>query len=67
MTRSVRITAGQVRDLPEYVLWGTVHRQYQVDLHVYFGQPDPTKPMLDKAQAMLDGVLLPDWGPWETQ
>jgi hypothetical protein len=58
---------GQVRDLPEYVLWGTVHRQYQVDLHVYFGQPDPSKPMLDKAQAMLDGVLLPDWGPWETQ
>ncbi len=58
---------GQVRDLPEYVLWGTVHRQYQVELRVYFGRPDPTKAMLDNAQAMLDGVLLPDWGPWETQ
>lgn len=58
---------GQVRDLPEYVLWGIVRRQYQVDLRVYFGRPDPTKAMLSEAQAMLDGLELPDWGPWETE
>jgi hypothetical protein len=57
---------GQVRDLPEYVLWGRVGRQYQVDLRVYFGRPDPTKAMLAEAQTMLDGLELPDWGPWET-
>jgi hypothetical protein len=56
---------GQVRDLPEYVLWGTVRRQYQVDLRVYFGRPDPTEPMLAETQAMLDGLELPDWGSWE--
>jgi hypothetical protein len=57
---------GQVRDLPEYVLWGRVGRQYQVDLRGYFGRPDPTEAMLAEAQAMLDGLELPDWGPWET-
>jgi len=57
---------GQVRDVPEYVLWATVGRQYQVDLRVYFGRPDPTTAMLAEAQAMLDGLELPDWGPWET-
>jgi hypothetical protein len=57
---------GQVRDLPEYVFWATVERQYQVDLRVYFGRPDPTTAMLSEAQAMLDGLELPDWGPWET-
>lgn len=57
---------GQVRDLPEYVLWGTVRRQYQVDVRVYFGRPEPTEAMLGEAQAMLDELELPDWGPWET-
>jgi hypothetical protein len=58
---------GQVRDLPEYILWGTVGRQYQVDLRVYFGWPNPTRAMLAETQAMLDGLELPDWGPWETE
>lgn len=58
---------GQVRDLPQYVLWGTVQYQYQVDLRVYFGRPDPTKAMLAEVQAMLDGLELPEWGPWETE
>jgi hypothetical protein len=57
---------GQVRDLPEYVLWGTVRGQYHVDLRIYFGRPVPTGSMLAEAQAMLDGLELPDWGPWET-
>lgn len=57
---------GQTRNLPEYVLWATVRRQYQVDLRVYFGRPDPTKAMLAEAQTMLEGLELPDWGPWET-
>jgi hypothetical protein len=58
---------GQVRDLPEYMLWGTVAGQYQVDLRVYFGRPDPTDAMLDEAQLTLEGLVLPDWGPWETE
>jgi hypothetical protein len=56
---------GQVRDLPEYILWGTVRGEYQVDLRVYFGQPEPTDAMRDEAQTMLDGLRLPEWGPWE--
>ena len=58
---------GQVRDIPEYVLWGTVRSQYQLDLRVYFGQPDPSEEMLAEAQAMVDGLVLPDWGPWELE
>ncbi|HEX2111030.1 MAG TPA: hypothetical protein VHF67_05710 [Gaiellaceae bacterium] len=58
---------GQVRDLPEYLLWGTTEGQYNVDLRVYFGRPDPTAAMLAEAQAMLHGLALPDWGPWETR
>jgi hypothetical protein len=57
---------GQVRDLPEYLLWGTVRGQFNLDLRVYFGRPVPTEAMLAEAQAMLDGLELPDWGPWET-
>jgi hypothetical protein len=56
---------GQVDDIPEYRLWGTVRRQYRIDLRLYFGRPEPTPAMLDEAQAMLDGLRLPDWGPWE--
>ena len=58
---------GQVRDVPEYLLLGTVRGQYDVDLRVYFGRPDPTEGMLEEAQSMLDGLRLPDWGPWETK
>lgn len=58
---------GQVRDLPEYLLLGTVRGQYNVDLRVYFGRRDPTEAMLAAAQAMLDSLELPDWGPWETR
>jgi len=58
---------GQLRDLPEYLLLATVRGQYDVDLRVYFGRPDPTEAMRAEAQAMFDGLELPDWGPWETQ
>jgi hypothetical protein len=57
---------GQIRDLPEYLLWGTVRGQYNLDLRVYFGRPEPTEAMLAEAQTTLDGLELPDWGPWET-
>lgn len=57
----------QVRNLPEYVLWRTVRGEYRVDLRVYFGRPDPTPEMRAEAQAMLDGLVLPDWGPWELE
>jgi hypothetical protein len=58
---------GQVRGLPEYLLWGTVRGEYHVDVRVYFGQPEPTAAMLDKAQTMLDGLQLPEWGPREPE
>jgi hypothetical protein len=61
------IWQGQVRDLPEYVFWGTVDGQYRVDLRIYFGRPDPAPEVRAKAQAMLDGLVLPDWGPWELE
>jgi hypothetical protein len=58
---------GQVRGLPQYVLRGTVRGEYRVDIHVYFGRPEPTAAMLAEAQAMLDGLQLPEWGPWELE
>lgn len=58
------IWEGQVRDIPEYRIWTQVRGQYEVDLRVYFGRPDPTAEMLASAQAMLDLLELPDWGPW---
>jgi hypothetical protein len=56
---------GQVRDLPQYRLWTRVEGQYEVDLRVYFGRADPTGDMRERAQAALDRLELPDWGPWE--
>ena len=58
---------GQVRDLPEYRLWTRVEGQYDVDLRVYFGRPDPGGEMLAEAQAELDRLELPDWGTWELE
>jgi hypothetical protein len=55
---------GQVRNLPEYLLLGTVRAQYNIDLRIYFGRTDPTGQMLGDAQHMLDSLELPDWGPW---
>jgi hypothetical protein len=56
---------GQIRDIPEYRLWTQVEGEYEVDLRVYFGSPDPTEDMLARAQGELDRLELPDWGPWE--
>ena len=58
---------GQVASIPEYVLGGTLRGEYHADVHVYFGRPDPTSAMLDAAQARLDALRLPRWGPWETE
>lgn len=59
---------GQIRpDVPEHVLWGTLGDRQRIDLRVYLGRQHPTEAMLAEAQAMLDGVQLPDWGPWETE
>jgi hypothetical protein len=63
----VELWEGQVRNLPEYRLWGTVAEDAILDLRVYFGRPDPSSAMLAEAQAMLDSVELPDWGPWELE
>ena len=53
--------------MPEYVLWGTLEKDIHLDLRVYFGRPDPTEAMRAEAQAMLDGLELPDWEPWELE
>lgn len=58
---------GQVRNLPEYRLWGTLEKDTHLDLRVYFGRPHPSKSMRAEAQAMLDGLELPDWGTWELE
>ncbi len=63
----VELWEGQLRDLPEYRLWGTVAQNAILDLRVYFGRPDPSDAMLAEAQAMLDSVELPDWGSWELE
>lgn len=57
---------GQVRDLPEYLLLGTVRGEYNLELRVYFGWPDASDAMRSEAQTVLDRLELPDRGPWET-
>jgi hypothetical protein len=56
---------GQVRDLPEYLLWARVGDQYQLEVRVFFGQSDPAPELLREADAVLAGLRLPEWGPWE--
>jgi hypothetical protein len=56
---------GQVRDIPEYLLWAANSDQYLVDLRVYFGRLHPTEAMLAEADAVLRALEFPDWGPWE--
>jgi hypothetical protein len=49
-----------------YRLYGPVDEQYFVDLWVFFGDVDePSAEERARAQAMLDRLELPDWGPWE--
>lgn len=58
---------GQIGEIPEYRLWGTVRRTYRVEIRVFFGRAQPTPAMLADAQATLDGMRLPEWGPWELE
>jgi hypothetical protein len=58
---------GQIRDLPQHRLWTRVPGQYEVEIRVYFGRPDPTEEMLEGAQGQLDLLVLPQWGPWELE
>ena len=58
---------GQIRDLPQHRLLTRVPEQYEVELRVYFGRQDPTAEMLERAQAQLDRLELPQWGPWELE
>jgi hypothetical protein len=61
---------GQVRDLPEYAILSRVPRgqgQYNADIRVFFGRPHPTAEQLERAQAELDRLRLPDWGGWELE
>ena len=55
---------GQVRDLPEYILWATIEDEYEVDARVFFGRAVPTPAMEQEANAMLAGLQLPDWPRW---
>ena len=56
---------GQVRNLPEYVLWAATGDRYFVDLRVYFGRAQPTAAMLAEADAVISSIRFPDWGAWE--
>lgn len=52
---------GQVDDVPEYRLWVRRDSQYNVDARVYFGRPHPTSEQLERGQAELNRLTLPDW------
>ena len=56
---------GQVREISLYRLHGLVPGRYHVDAWVFFGDGEPTPEQRRRAQAMLDGLALPDSGPWE--
>jgi hypothetical protein len=56
---------GQVRDVLEYRLWTRVEGQYDVDLRIFFGRPEPSAAMVASAQAALERLVLPDWDAWE--
>jgi hypothetical protein len=56
---------GQVRDLPECVLWATLHNRAQLEVRVYFGDPGVGE-LADEADAMLHGLKVPPWPPWES-
>ena len=58
---------GRIRDVPEYELVTRVPGRYEVNVRIYFGRADPTQEMLAAAQAALDRLRLPDWGPWELE
>jgi hypothetical protein len=55
-----------VPELPLYRLFGRVGPDMQLELNVFFGG-DPTPAMRAEAEAMLAGLELPDWGPWELE
>jgi hypothetical protein len=60
---------GQVGQLPEYLLLTRVEGAggYEVEVRIFFGRPDASSDMLARAQAQLDRLRLPDWGPWELE
>lgn len=55
-----------VPELPLYRVFGRAGRDKQLELNVFFGG-DPTPAMRTEAEAMLDGLELPDWGQWELE
>jgi hypothetical protein len=56
---------GQVGEVSLYRLWGWVGEQYNIDLWLFYGRPEPTAEQRARAQDMLDRLELPDWGSWE--
>jgi hypothetical protein len=56
---------GQIRDISLYRLHGLVPERYHLDAWVFFGDREPTAEHKARAQALLDRLDLPDWGPWE--
>ncbi len=56
---------GQVRDISLYRLHGLVPGSYHVDAWVSFGRAEPSAEQRTAAQAMLDALVMPDWGSWE--
>lgn len=52
---------GQVGTSSRYRLWGASGLTSQYDARVYFGRPGPTSKQLERAQAELDRLQMPDW------
>ena len=56
---------GQVREISLYRLVGRVDEQYDVDLWMFYGRAEPTADQREQAQAALNRLVLPEWGPWD--
>jgi hypothetical protein len=60
---------GGFEGVPQHPLFrrsGRAGDDMQLELNVFFGR-DPTQAMRAEAEAMLAGLELPDWGPWELE
>ena len=77
-TRSPQARLPKVRDFPPYPPGeerpGVIHlrdganldnRSYNTTIDVYIRSPSLSPNVVARTQAMLDRLVLPDWGPWD--
>ncbi|MFN2469522.1 MAG: hypothetical protein ABR583_00720 [Gaiellaceae bacterium] len=53
------------RDLPIHHLFARAPGAYYIEVWLAFGREMPTPEQRREADAMLQALRLPDWGPWE--